>query len=79
MKHIKTFENYLNESSGTYEERSMLMPGSTKDEDLAALKAKGLHFKIHIEPYMGGDYEIEFNTPADAEKASDILSQLHGE
>jgi len=74
MKHIHTFEDFVNESS--HAERSMMIRADQKDQILDLLKKANISVTLTQPPAYGGDYEIEFRTPQHAQKAEEILSIL---
>lgn len=76
MKHIKTFESFVNENN---ENLTMMIQAGTEQESLELLKKANIYVKMSKPPQYGGDYEFEFKTEKDAEKAEDVLAKHFNE
>jgi hypothetical protein len=76
MKHIKTFEGFVNENN---DYRTMMIQAGTEQESLELLKKANINVKMSKPPEYGGDYEFEFRTEKDAQKAEDILAKHFNE
>jgi hypothetical protein len=73
MKHIQTFESFLNETNNDY--LTMMIQAGTEKESLDLLTKANIHVKMSKPPEYGGDYEFEFRTEKDAQKAEEILAK----
>ena len=71
MKHIKSFEGFLNETNN--DNLTMMIQGGTEQESMDLLKKANIYVKMSKPPEYGGDYEFEFRTEKDAQKAEEIL------